>query len=154
MNILVRGARAQVWQVGLYIHRLTDEYNSFLFSTTYFGCLPEWGVSKTSKLYNISHKTIIWRTIAISHTYHQIHNIVYDKQNKFDNYIVHNKWNENQNYGKRKQRMTTAPCRCRWILLSGSRGCRQSCIPSCCLVILSRPERHVNGRVRNVKWTC
>jgi hypothetical protein len=30
-------------------------------------------------------------TVAISHTFHQIHNIVYDKQkqDKFDTYIVH-----------------------------------------------------------------
>jgi hypothetical protein len=35
----------------------------------------------------------------MSHTNHQIHNIVYDRQNKFDNYIVHD---------KRKKTETTA----------------------------------------------
>jgi hypothetical protein len=84
----------------------------------------------------------------------QMHNIVHDKQRKFNDYIVHDKRNQNQNYGKGKQRTTIAPHHCRRILPSGGRGCRQSRIPVRLVVILSRLERHVNEHVRNAKWTC
>jgi hypothetical protein len=72
------------------------------------------------------------------------------KQNKFDNLrqqVRQLKIIQNTNETK-----TTAPRRCRRIFPSGSRGRRRSCIPTCLLgVILSRPERHVNERVRNAK---
>jgi hypothetical protein len=90
MNIVGRGARAGIWQVDPYIHwphlirtpyirQLTDECKSFIvFTTTCFGCLPRWGASKIGKLYNnMTHNNDIYDTTSISHTYDQIHNIVY-----------------------------------------------------------------------------
>jgi hypothetical protein len=82
-----------------YICRLTDEYKSFIF---FYYCLF-WLSPRTESLKNrqtIQHFT----HSSISYTYQQIHNIVYNKQNKFDNYIVYDKRNENQNYGKQKQK--------------------------------------------------
>jgi hypothetical protein len=100
MNILVWGAALiggpiyssviLVWGAALIGGPIYSSVKEFYFFTTdYFSYLPGRGASKIGKLYSISH------TAAISHTYNQIHNIVYDKQNKFDNYIVHSKRNEN-----------------------------------------------------------
>jgi hypothetical protein len=56
-----QGSRSDVWDlifigyptnIVLYIHRLTDEYISFIFFTAiYFGCLPGRGASKIGRLY-------------------------------------------------------------------------------------------------------
>jgi hypothetical protein len=50
---------------GSYIHRLTNKYDPNIrqltneyrnfFTIAYFGSLPEWGASKSGRIYNILH---------------------------------------------------------------------------------------------------
>jgi hypothetical protein len=56
-----------------------------------FLLLPILPVSPYEEPAKLANYTAISQIATISHTYHQIHNIVYDKQkqNKFYNYIVH-----------------------------------------------------------------
>jgi hypothetical protein len=80
----------------------------------------------------------------MSHTNHQIHNIVYDRQNKFDNYVVHDK--------RKKLKLRQAKAKNDYgaaSLLSdpliGFKRASPNSYPCPPLVILSHPERHVNG---------
>jgi hypothetical protein len=120
--------------------RMTPYIRVLFFYYYLFWLPPQTGASKIGKLYN--------NITASNNITHISSNPQYSlRQAKAKQvrqlYRSWHKRNQNQNYSKRKQRTTTTLRCCRWILPSGWRGRRRSCIPARRLVVIpSCPERH------------
>jgi hypothetical protein len=98
--------------VGTYIHRLGPGGDPLmthdpLYKSFIFLLLPVLVTSPDEEPLKQANYTTISPVTAISHTYHQIYNIVCDKQkqNKFDNYIIHDTRETKTTASENKERL-------------------------------------------------